>query len=677
MIKNALRIVSFCVAVFITVLVFQQTSFQEKSAPFDANLSFEMKLSAESTQASGKTKETIAEELDQLAAESNVLITHVIADPADYEHKRDIIWFGKKPPELKNPFVKGGEVKWLDTSMSGKFISATEIGSRSLDGSYYLNGSEKMKDALSNWAEENSIRVDWEPIKKLSDLNHYFMTVLFTGVGSALLASGVLLAAASTCFFAQQSRSRSLRLVAGLPSWKIHLQDLAKYTAVWLPAFILGAAASGVFIVVNSDFYQYQVLIKDIAFLGARTVTGILILSLLLTLLAAPTIKLLSHRELSGRTLNKVGQAISALVIVVSILVVPYAGQIGSAAYRMEKQSASWVALKNSVALAMKDYEEILTSTDYAKKYERFFDLAQGNGYMRLSMVIDESILYTADDLSPYDHFVMVDNSWLNSLGKDINDSSLFKEIDRSELKCGYCENLTNVSDGQVSSWLKNPMEDASKIHYFEYLGNDELLVLGQHVPFGGEIVKAKNPLVVYTEKPAATYNADFLASCISQETVIFDDLAQLKADLETAGLSSDVLAIDGIADTILDQAQKFKQEAFLYIAAVVLSVSAALLASFQNALLWAGANEKRIFCMHSAGINYPRIYSSRFRQELFLLIPALLIGAALCFLVKQVELPIIAVSTLAIAAIYLAGASLSLRRCSNLAFTRVAQRKS
>ncbi|MFT0847915.1 hypothetical protein VR010_09180 [Actinomycetaceae bacterium L2_0104] len=231
-VRWGIRLVSVVLSVVVSLFAMRLVEVEQSRTPFGTSQTFDISVSTATL-----SKAELIEGLVSLADQYDVTFIKVVADSDDFESKKDIFWFGTDLPHSQNVVVNGQRIEWFDSTLTGQLLPATALGDRPLSGLYHASQSNSFTEALTEWARANNVAVYPQEVPSTGGLTT--ATALSTGIGNATVAIAMLLISSLMAWFVGQARSRSLRLLAGFSTARIHRQDVSAALAnVAIPSLV-------------------------------------------------------------------------------------------------------------------------------------------------------------------------------------------------------------------------------------------------------------------------------------------------------------------------------------------------------------------------------------------------------------------------------------------------------
>ena len=666
MIKHSIRLASFILALFTFSLVLQNIMFEQQQLPFNTTEQFELNISN-----SNVGKENLIEDLNELTSNNNGILVKVVTDSEDYENKKDIIWFGINKPISKSIIIDNEKIYWLDSKLEGKLISSTDMESRPLYGTYAMQGSDDFKKDIIEWANKNNISISW--LSHPTALKSIYYNLIHNGIGNAIITAFLLFLTTLIAWFVTHSKARTIRLLGGVSSKRICLEDTISIMTIASSGFFIAWITILGYIVFKNGFIQTRLIILEsfISFILLLLLSSFFIM--MISILVQPKIEHVAHRKIPLKRFRQLGTATRITSIILALLIVPSTITSAYIVQKLSEEYSLWESMQSNVSLAFSNINALKTDEMLPNVEMIFSDMKQKNN-LSVSLVIDKSISLSKEEYGGYDHIIITDKSWVNSfdigINKDENNGKL-TQIDFQKIS----KPLQNFLNAQMPLWTKTEEIQPEGIGFYEFTGN-KFLALPANVGYGGNTIQAKNPLVILVDNPVATLKTNgFLLNAASSGNVVFQNEEVLRLALADSPIKEYVVSIDTIAGTALEQAQKFGKEAVFYTMACILIFVAMIFAGVMNAQLWTASNKKRIFTVHTSGKTYNEIIQPPFKRELIIEILTIITGCIISFIIKHPNPVVLIFVAFTITFLYGTGNLISYKVCVKKIFYQMSRR--
>lgn len=664
--KHGIRLISFILALFSFIMIFQNIMNEQQQLPLETTEQLVMNIAD-----TGTSKEQLISELNNITNKHDATLVKVVIPNDEYKNKKDIIYFGDVKPKSSDIIIDNDNIKWLDSSLKGKLISSEDIGNRPLYGNYAVNGSQSFKQDIENWANDNGITIQW--LRKVPFIKSLYYNLVHNGVGNVILTALLLFISALLTWFISHSRARSIRLLGGVTAGKIHIEDTLTLSKLFVFSYVISLVAFWIYIGVTNDFKQISLLFfKDIITLLVLILISALI-SIGISVVVKPKTEHLAKREIPFKKFRILSIGTRIMSIILALLIVPSTITSAYILQQLSKEYSLWENMQNNVSLSFGDLDSL--STDRMLPYvDEFFSNMQDKNNLSLSLVIDKSIQLNKEEYGGYDHIIITDKSWVDSFNVGVEENKNGGELNKVELN-SLDKPLQDFLNAQMPLWTKTEEVQPNGINFYEFNG-DKFLALPPNVGYGGSTIQAKNPLVILVDNPAESLNTlGFTLPACSSGNIVFPDENLLRNEIAESPIKEYVISIDTIADIALTQAQKFAKEAVFYVIACILILVSMVFAGILTAQLWVSENKKRIFTLHTFGKPYKEIIMQTFVNESCIATITIVIGAIISFVIRRPEISTVLLVSIVILILYCLSNFIAYQICTRQTFYKVATR--
>lgn len=664
--KQGIRLISFILALFSFVMIFQNIMNEQQQLPLETTEQLVMNIAD-----TGTSKEQLISELNNITNKHDATLVKVVIPNDEYKNKKDIIYFGDEKPKSSDIIIDNDNIEWLDSSLKGKLISSEDIGNRPLYGNYAVNGSQSFKQDIENWANDNGITIQW--LRKVPFIKSLYYNLVHNGVGNVILTALLLFISALLTWFISHSRARSIRLLGGVTAGKIHIEDTLTLSKLFVFSYVISLVAFWIYIGVTNDFKQISLLLfKDIITLLVLILISVLI-SIGISVVVKPKTEHLAKREIPFKKFRILSIVTRIMSIILALLIVPSTITSAYILQQLSKEYSLWENMQNNVSLSFGDLDSL--STDRMLPYvDDFFSNMQDKNNLSLSLVIDKSIQLNKEEYGGYDHIIITDKSWVDSFNVGVEENKNGGELNKVELN-SLDKPLQDFLNAQMPLWTKTEEVQPNGINFYEFNG-DKFLALPPNVGYGGSTIQAKNPLVILVDNPAESLNTlGFTLPACSSGNIVFPDENLLRNEIAKSSIKEYVISIDTIADIALTQAQKFAKEAVFYVIACILILVSMVFAGILTAQLWVSENKKRIFTLHTFGKPYKEIIMQTFVNESCIAMITIVIGAIISFVIRRPEISTVLLVSIVILILYCLSNFIAYQICTRQTFYKVATR--
>lgn len=633
MIKHSIRLTSFLFALCVFLLIFQSAMVKQQQFPFETTSRFELNIASQD-----KTKEEIINDLNKITDKNHGVLVKAVTNSKEYKNKKDIIWFGSKVPISSDIIIKDTDIYWLDSGLTGNLIPSTDMGTRPLYGTYAIQGTENFKNDINAWCDENGISVSWYNTQSFA--KNIYNYLVHNGIGNTIITAFLLLITTLIAWFVTHAKARTIRLLGGISDKRIHIEDTCSIFVNVIIGFIIALITLLSYVGFSNSICQIFLILRNC--FGGLIFLLILsaILIYLMSMLVSPKPKHLAKREIPLKKFKLLGTGARILSIVLALLIVPSTITSAYIFNELSKEYSLWGNMQNIVRVGFSDTDSLVTD-EMIPHVEEFCKQMIEKNNLRMSFVIDGALALNKEEYGGYDHIIVADKAWINSLNIGVGEKKKGGKLTKVSLQ-NLKEPLRNFLNAEIPVLTKAETVQPDGMGYYEFTG-EKFLALPPNVASGGSTVQAKNPLIILVEDPISYFKAEsFVVAALSSGNIVFSDEQILREALAYSPIQEYVVSIDAIADIALEQAQQFGKEAFYYIAACVLILAAMIFAGIMDAQLWSDSNKKRIFTLHTFGKTYANITAHSFLKDFVVAAITVLVGGGLSFILRRPEIVVL-----------------------------------
>ncbi|MGL4761663.1 MAG: DUF6619 domain-containing protein [Sarcina sp.] len=666
MIKHSVRLAAFILAFFTFLLMCQNIMLKQQRLPFDTNQQFEL-----NTSNSEAAKEELINDLNKITNKNNGTLIKVVADIEFYENKKDIIWFGTNQPTSKNIIIENGKIQWFSSKFNGELISSNNMRVEPLYGKYSMDENEAFKNDLIKWANENNIIINW--INKSSIIKEVYYNLVHNSMGNAIITAFLLFLTTLVGWFISKAKGRTIRLVGGVSTKRIHLEDIVSIAKISSCGFLIAWIVLLVYISFMYGVKQIPLVMVQSFIVLILLLVLLVFITAIISIIVKPKTEHLAMRTIPLRKFKLIGSVIGSVTIILSILIIP--GTINSAyiSKELSKEYSLWNKITNSVSLSFGDINSLETEKMLPNVEDFFSDMDKQNN-LYLSLVIDKSISLTKEELGDYDHIVIANKAWVETFDIGIDKERGGGSLNEIFLK-DIQKSLNDFFSAQIPLWTKSNEIQPNGLGFYEFKGK-AFLALSPNIGYGGSTIQAKNPLIILVDDATEILKTKgFLLYAASSGNVLFPNHELLQSTVYKSPIKEYVISIDTIAGTALEQSQKFAKEFMIYIIACILIFTSMIFAGILNAHLWVGVNKKRIFTLHTCGKKFNVIIYPSLRKNLLIVGLTSVIGGIIALILKRPNPIILLIVGISIVLLYSIGNFFTYKICTKKIFYKMSCR--
>ena len=616
--KRLICLSSLFVAIVSGLLCVQVAQNGQYNNPLGTNVSFDLGIGNANT-----SKEDLIGQLSEIADHYQTIIVKPTTDAEHHDTERNIVYFSTKQLSFKDlsPQInEEGSIKWLIGDMAGKLYSPDQIGDTPLSGTYYAKYVPGLQEELQQWADSQNLQLVYHQQK--SFVVSLYETVVRSGLFFAWVSANLLTLALVLSWIFLRHKIRAIQLIGGISVAQIHRETVAKTALPGLLGYLVGALLLLGYLVFKYGPGSLIILASNILLLVFLSFLLLVVSALVFSKILKPSPSVIAFRTLPLKKYYLSNNIVRGLSILVAALVLPSALVFSHAAFTSYSQSEDMRRLGDLSAVSIKDFD-YLDTEEGNRNADAFFADPHIYENMAICINIGTAIELSADQLGGYGEIDVTDQHYLDNTGLDIQ---TLNPLSVNQLS-GPLQELLSA---QLEIWLKPGVSASNIVRLYSLPSNTDssFISLGQNAAYGGELAHASNPLLVVIDDPGKNMKSSgFLLPLMSTGNIVFTDLQQVEQGLQQYGLYTSVLSVDRIADSSLATGQLFWGQFCLYLLAAVLIILTVTVSAWQCAGIWTTANRKRIFILHSSGLDIRSSYRNAMRKDLLFVVPFYIVG--------------------------------------------------
>lgn len=667
MTKRLINVVAILLTIFSMMTALQYLQMKQQQYPFHTDQRLSLTVVDK-----GEDKTNVIRDINNLVDKHSITFVKTAVDIKDYEHTKDIIWFGSKKPADNNPMVSDKNINWLGGKLSGNLIASNEMGERVLSGTYSYTSNDAFVNDVEEWAKENTIKLEIE--KKDSIFKLVYAHYILTGFGNGVLTTSILLITLFILFLVEKAKARSIRLLGGISSGKIHMDDTWEITKSVIGGEILGGILTTLYL-----FYKQGIALTGTLFVPfllclVTILIATILISYCLSLIAAPKAKHLAERKIPLSKFNRLSKTVRVVAILLAFIILPSILQGLLLSSNLLSEHKLWNENNSFVQVAFSDDQALFTDEMFPETEKFFHDTYDAN-LLSISYVVDKAVLLDSSILGEYDHIVITDMAWIDSVNIGVNEekeNGNLMEFEYADVN----SSLKDFLNAQLPLLTNSGKVQPEGLGFYRFEG-ENFIALPPGVGSGEKTIHAKNPLVILVDNPVKTFNVKgFLFPAATTGNVVFKDADKLREILDKSKVNLFVSSVDNIAEESLALAQKFAQQTVAYIISAIVAFASIIFMSGLNGEIWATQNRKKIFALHTFGESFSKIISSPTKKEFLITIITVIFGSLIAYFVHFVGWSILMSVVLAVMLTQIISGLVIYRHCAKKAFVEAIHRR-
>lgn len=499
-------------------------------------------------------------------------------------------------------------VGWYSGEAPGHVSRGPEALAHSFaTGSYLVTGDLDDVDDLTS-----SLAADGVRVRRADDTwrESVGFVVRQDSFRTTLLAAAALMVALALFWLSVKARARALRVLGGVPSTRIQVEDLGGFVVLLVGSAIPVAGVATAYVALAHGVVYVPYFLGTLLAVQALLVAVTFVCALAISALSWPSVALIAERRPAVRSLRG---ASTTLKVATFLLVLVAAGPAWLAwqdASSVARQQAQWRSLADEVALR---FPGALGEDGFVERTAQMGSVvvdAQDRGAVALSYTVEPDPMGETD-FGEYDEVALVNERWLRLMGH------------------GRTSDLPVVEPGDLPADLVAHLEPNLGVWSREDLPGDQVLAdlsLRRTTGAGevalaaggnGDLVFAEDALLLVVPD-VAMFDDDFLASLTSTNNLVFDGLEPTLALLRAHGLE-DTLQVRHVAEDGVLRAQYAAYMAWIRGISLAGLMAAFALSAGISAFITALLRARRDFPLRLAGTSWPEILQGRVSREVLL----------------------------------------------------------
>lgn len=482
-------------------------------------------------------------------------------------------------------------------------------------GQYFVTGEMTKVPEFKSWLVTHHVGAEWAN-DSLADTLQYLAKV--ESFAKSLLAAATLMVSLVLYWLSVKARGRALRLLAGVPIWRIQFEDLVEFLTAMAAAAVVCDLVAVTYVGLARDWIFVPSYAWALLVFNAMVILTTMLCAVAISLASRPSAKMLAAREPAVKSLQATAVVLKTATFVLVLATVAPALVTYTDARGAATQQAHWNSLADQVALSFpagtgeSGFQEIMPSVG------AIVSEAEASDTAALSYTWTNEFTHGA--FEPYDYVSLVNQRWLNlMLDNGPNDGSPGNQL-RSELTPLPLDRIpSNAKEFlilQLPLWSRDHLSAAQilrKVSFYQSSSSAEIpMSLGGG---GSDLLFSNTAIVVVAPSLYGLFNDDFLTSAASTGNIMFTGLGSTETMIARHGLQNKIY-VKYVAEEGVLRAQLAAYFAWLQgislVALVVALVVAALIGAFITAVLKA----RRDFPLRLAGKRWTEILADRVARE-------------------------------------------------------------
>jgi hypothetical protein len=631
--KKIITAVSFMLFSSLALVVNVVSEIHETGFPTKLDAKWTVNLDFEN---SGLTDQQAFDQLGELDERLDLGL-HKIAPDLDRPGAGEVFVALRSQQNLPQAFARYG-------GPDGTVIAPDYLQNSFATGRYLL-ANDNQQATMQRWLAEKKIKAEWTQ----DDLSNSLRLFIQGGFAPSLIAALALLMAMSLFWLSIRARGRALRVLAGVPTWKISGQDLfslaIRVALGGVFALILGIGIVSVREGISLTGYFAQTLGLCVPLFTLLTVGC----GALLSLKAWPSSEMLARRKPAAGSMRGVALAVRVVIFAIVAAAIGPAVTAFSEARYLAQNLAVWNSLADQAGLSFVvgsgngDSEMAATAGALGK----VIAAARKTDAVSLSVAWDtkKADFASTNDFGRHESLAIVSQSWLRLIRRA--DDPGLRRIPATAIAPEAEEFLDAqwellARDGEPSH------EKNSNLSFYEFSGSRPLPVSD----VGGASLDFLNrALVIVIDDIHLAVNDETLAAFSTGANITFTDLDKTQRLISASGISKNWRVVRAAEEGVL-AAQYAKYFAWLRALATMSLIVALVITTAVGAFISAVVQARHDFPLRIFGRSWWDILQWRILRESWAVVG---IGWVVALLQSSQNIYVALVTALAIAIIYVA----------------------
>lgn len=504
-----------------------------------------------------------AEVFRQLEERNAALNLGLVKIVPDMERGTDAQVFVPLPGTQLDGLESGSSIRRFGSLPDGSVAGMERLDSASANGQYLVCGRWDgiTRSAFEAWAAGTGARLEYGSDGMEGDLR---MLLGQSAFRVAIGATVALMAVLALFWLSFKARSRALRVLAGVPGWKIQFDDAM---GLMSPMLAVAAAADAVAVLAvlalrGAVFVPY--LLRVMLLFEAMVFGSLLAFVIAVAALCWPSARMIASRRPMPRGLLRASVLVKAMALIAVLAVIaPSAAAFGEASASAREQSV-WRRLRDQVSVSTAFGPD---QTDMDTKAAELVRTMEERGDAALSYAFVDG--QDADAVTG-----IVTRSWLDLIGIDPDATDGIRPIANAELPEQAAETI-----GQFAAWTRNDAAARNLTAESRCYAAD-----GVAVPMlkGGsdEMLFPKRATLIVVPDMADFSDSGFLVPALSSRNIVLTGLNATRAQVGRLGLSGKV-SVRYVAEDQILRAQFAAYFAWMRAASIILLLAAFAMVAF------------------------------------------------------------------------------------------------
>ena len=475
-------------------------------------------------------------------------------------------------------------------------------------GQYLVTGSTANLPEVKTWLTSHRVVSRWAVDSALDTVQLLVRQTSFAttvGAGIALMVSLVLY------WLSVKSRGRALRVLAGVPAWRIQYEDIVGFVAAMLAAAVMVDVVATAYIGLAHGWLFAPSYLSTLAMFDGIVLAATALFAVVMSAASSPSVRILAAREPAVTRLRSTSTILKAVSFVLVLAAAAPALTAYTDASAVATQQATWKSLSQQVSIV---FPAALDEDHFQKVKDKLADVV---GDAEAQDTVAVSYLWKSDPAAGRDFgadgpLALVNQRWLDLMHTDGHGHTTagLVPLAPEQVPAGMRRHL----EASLPLWLRRPPTGADALtgfSFYRYSGHTGLpMSLAD-----GTLEFPNSAIVMLAPSVRPTFNDSFLGSLMSSHNLVLTGLEPTQALVARHGLQGQVY-VKYVAEQGILMAQLTAYFAWLSGISLASLIVALVISASISAFIVAVMKARHDFPLRLAGHRWPTILAARVSKE-------------------------------------------------------------
>ncbi len=482
-------------------------------------------------------------------------------------------------------------------------------------GLYLVAGNTTHLEEFKTWLTAHGVSNRWSHDTFKDRL---LLLVRQSSFATSMLAAIALMVSLVLYWLSVKAKGRALRVLAGVPAWRIQFEDLGRFLVTMAAAASICFVVALIYVGVAHGWVFVPHYARELLTFKAIVILATMVCAVAMSVASWPNVRMLVAREPAVKSLRKVSVALKGATFALVLIAVAPALAAYTDSKAAAAQQAQWNSLADQVAVSFpagtgeSGFQELMPIVG------NLVSDAEQRDAVALSYTWTDEILMTSE-LEPFEGLSLVNQRWLDLMLTEVHsggnkaDQSVNGLIPLTPDQVPH--NIEQFLDAQLPLLMRDDVTGVEALSQLSFYRNPESLRIPLSLGGSGELVFPDDAIIVVAPSVHKIFDDNFLTSVASTRNLIFTGLGQTQALIAQHGLR-DRVEVKYVAEEGVLRAQLTAYFAWLQgvslVALIVALATSALIGAFITAVL----NARRDFPLRLAGKRWAEVLADRVARE-------------------------------------------------------------